>query len=97
MSLPDGHKAVRVRIEGRVQGVWFRAWTCQRAKALELDGWVRNRQDGTVEALIVGPESAVDQLVAACRKGPPAADVARVDVERALGIVVKGFHQKPSV
>lgn len=77
-------KAVRVKIKGRVQGVWFRAWTEGEARKLALEGWVRNRRDGTVEALFHGPSDAVDRMVTACRTGPPAArveDVAVLDTE----------------
>lgn len=69
-------KAVGVLVSGRVQGVWFRDWTVQEARARGLDGWVRNRADGTVEALFAGPCDAVDAMVEACRAGPP---LARVD------------------
>ena len=63
--------AVRVLIEGQVQGVWFRAWTIQQASARGLDGWVRNRDDGTVEALFSGAADAVEAMVKACWEGPP--------------------------
>ena len=53
--MPAGQTALRVVIEGRVQGVWFRAWTVEAASGRGLDGWVRNRRDGTVEALFAGP------------------------------------------
>ena len=71
-------KTVRVVVSGRVQGVWFRAWTTEKAQALGLDGWVRNRRDGSVEAVFSGEEAAVDEMVAACGKGPPLARVADV-------------------
>ncbi len=74
-------KAVRVRISGRVQGVWFRAWTEQQATALGLDGWVRNRRDGDVEALFAGPDEAVEAMVAKCWNGPPHASVGAVSAE----------------
>ncbi len=90
-------KAVRIRVTGKVQGVWFRAWTVDKATALGLDGWVRNRQDGTVEAVAVGAPNIVDQFVNACRKGPPAARVEMVEVYTTPGIVAKGFTQKPTV
>lgn len=67
--------AVRVIVEGRVQGVWFRGWTVQEAMVRGLDGWVRNLGDGTVEALFSGDEMAVRGMVDACRQGPPAARV----------------------
>jgi acylphosphatase len=97
MSLPDGHIAVKLRIHGRVQGVWYRGWMVDEATALGLQGWVRNRADGTVEALAIGPETDVEALVAACQEGPPAARVERVEREPARGIAGSGFRQKPTV
>lgn len=69
---------VRVRIEGRVQGVWFRAWTVEEARARCLRGWVRNRRDGSVEALFAGPEAEVEDMIRACHRGSPGASVAAV-------------------
>lgn len=85
--------AVRVRIEGRVQGVWFRSWTAQEATARGLGGWVRNRADGTVEALFAGPAPSVDGMVEACRQGPPSAVVTEVAVKPAAEIPQAGFRQ----
>lgn len=96
-GLNEGCKAVRLRISGRVQGVWFRAWTVQEAAARGLDGFVRNRLDGSVEALLVGEAAVVDEMIGLCRQGPPAAEVAAVDIEPAQGITPKGFTQKPTV
>ncbi|HLU91475.1 MAG TPA: acylphosphatase [Pedomonas sp.] len=95
--LPAGHKAVRARISGRVQGVWFRKWTVQNATELQLDGWVRNREDGTVEALFVGPDATVDEMLRRCWSGPDRAEVTNVEVEPSPGITAKGFTQKPTV
>lgn len=67
-----------VRIQGRVQGVGYRAWVEYRAQAAGLEGWVRNRSDGSVEALFAGTARAVAQLVALCRQGPPSAFVSAV-------------------
>ena len=97
MALPEGHKAVRVSISGCVQGVWFRGWTVDQARSRSLNGWVRNRADGTVEAIFVGPVDLVDEMVAACYEGPPTADVVEVTVTPAMGLVVSGFHQKPTI
>jgi acylphosphatase len=66
----------QVTISGRVQGVGYRAWVENRARAHGLEGWVRNRRDGSVEALLVGPPEVVADLVARCRRGP---STARVD------------------
>ena len=66
-------KATRVVIEGRVQGVWFRGWAAQEAARLNIRGWIRNRLDGSVEAVFAGADADVDAIVLACRRGPPAA------------------------
>jgi acylphosphatase len=85
-------RAVRVRIAGRVQGVNFRAWTRDQADRLDLDGWVRNENDGSVAALIAGPSESVDAIIARLHQGPPAAAVASVTVEDAdPGEVATGF------
>ena len=75
----------RVRIYGRVQGVFFRNWAMERARALGVRGWVRNRRDGSVELVAFGDDEAVESLTAACRRGPPAAEVERIEVEIAEG------------
>jgi acylphosphatase len=67
-----------VTIRGRVQGVGFRAWVEYQATASQLEGWVRNRRDGSVEALFSGPPKAVAEMVALCRRGPPSARVEAV-------------------
>ena len=69
-----------VVIHGRVQGVGFRAFVEDTAEHLALDGWVRNRRDGTVEAVFAGPEQAVTAAVDACRAGPRGARVTTIDV-----------------
>jgi len=66
----------QVTIRGRVQGVGYRAWVEHRAVAHDLEGWVRNRRDGSVEALFAGPGDVVSDIVSACRRGP---SLARVD------------------
>jgi acylphosphatase len=68
---------VHVTIRGRVQGVGYRAWVEDQATLNGLEGWVRNRRDGSVEAVFAGPAQDVAEMVALCRKGPPAS---RVDV-----------------
>ncbi|MBX6320628.1 MAG: acylphosphatase [Rhodospirillaceae bacterium] len=84
--------AVRVRIRGRVQGVAFRAWTMEEATARGLRGWVRNRRDGSVEAVFAGEAALVDDMVEACRHGPPAARVVSVDREPAEDPGGAGFR-----
>jgi acylphosphatase len=73
---------VRLVIEGRVQGVWFRDSTRSEARALGVAGWVRNRRDGSVEAIAEGPEDHVKKLVSWCNQGPPRAKVLRVNETR---------------
>lgn len=75
--------ARRLTISGRVQGVGFRYALADEARARKLGGWVRNRRDGTVEAVIAGPEIDVEALVAWARHGPPAARVSGILVEPA--------------
>ncbi|WP_342234875.1 acylphosphatase [Inquilinus sp. OTU3971] len=86
-------KALSLRITGRVQGVGYRAWLAGQAMAAGLDGWVRNRRDGSVEALLSGPAEAVDQVAAACRRGPPVALVDRVQMIEAEPPDHPGFTQ----
>ena len=69
------HITLRVCIMGRVQGVWYRAWTVEQATARKLCGWVRNLRDGSVEAVFSGPESQVEEMIATCYQGPPSARV----------------------
>jgi len=73
----------RVVVRGRVQGVGYRAWTEDTAILNGLDGWVRNRRDGSVEALFAGSAEAVDGMIDACRRGPQSARVDAVDVHDA--------------
>ena len=68
-----------VTVRGRVQGVGYRAWVEHRARAHDLEGWVRNRRDGSVEALFAGPAEVVAAMVASCRRGPSSARVDAVD------------------
>jgi acylphosphatase len=80
----------QVRITGRVQGVGYRAWVEHRARAaLDLEGWVRNRRDGSVEALFAGPEAVVADMVAVCRRGPSSARVDAVQEEPASSDALK--------
>ncbi len=82
-----------VRIEGRVQGVWYRGWTVRHAGRLGLDGWVRNRADGSVEAVFAGRPNDVDTMIKRCWRGPPSAEVSAVHVTAYDGKVEPGFQQ----
>jgi acylphosphatase len=72
----------QVTIRGRVQGVGYRAWVELEARVRNLEGWVRNRRDGSVEALFAGPADVVADMVAQCGHGPPSAKVAAVEETR---------------
>jgi acylphosphatase len=73
-------RRVRVLVSGRVQGVFFRATCAERAAVLGLSGWIRNVEDGDVEAVFEGTDAAVEQILHWCREGPPLARVDRIDV-----------------
>jgi acylphosphatase len=79
-------------VHGRVQGVFFRDGVYERARALGVVGWVRNRADGTVEAVFEGPRPAVERVVDWCRVGPPQAEVDDVDVTWADAEGLAGFR-----
>ena len=72
-------RAVELRVTGRVQGVSYRWYAVREARRLGLTGWVRNEPDGSVVAHLEGPDSAVEEMVTWCRKGPPSAAVDRVE------------------
>ena len=88
---------VRLRIEGGVQGVGYRWWALEAARSLGLDGWVRNRQDGSVEILAIGEPQAIEDLTAACAMGPRAARVSAVVQIEAEDDGSIGFEQKATV
>jgi acylphosphatase len=71
---------VHVKISGKVQGVWFRSSTKQKAEQLGLTGWVKNTYDGCVEAIFEGDENLVKEIIEWCHQGPPLADVEKVKV-----------------
>ena len=88
-----------LRVSGRVQGVGYRDSLRTQARSLGVSGWVRNRRDGTVEAVVQGNAEAVDQLIAWARRGPPAARVQGVDVAEAAGELARrydGFDWLPT-
>ncbi|HMM50696.1 MAG TPA: acylphosphatase [Burkholderiaceae bacterium] len=83
----------RLTIRGRVQGVGFRAALAREARRLGLAGWVRNRRDGSVEAVVAGEAALVEELIRWAGRGPSAARVDRVDVEPASG-EYRGFEAR---
>ena len=95
MSEP-GDLAIRVRILGRVQGVYYRGWTVEAARDRGLRGWVRNRTDGAVEALFIGSAAAVREMIEACRSGPELAAVVRIEQHPADDDASTEFRQLPT-
>ncbi|HZF77538.1 MAG TPA: acylphosphatase [Acetobacteraceae bacterium] len=89
-------RAHHLVIEGRVQGVGFRDWMEREASRRGLAGWVRNRRDGSVEALVFGPEPAVMELLTACRRGPMLARVDRISESFAEPPDGPGFLRLPT-
>ncbi len=87
----------RLAITGRVQGVGYRDWAMATAQRLGLSGWVRNRADGSVEALVSGPTKAVELFVSHATKGPEGAKVSAVDLHNSEPPKEKGFIRRPSI
>ena len=83
-------------VSGRVQGVGFRAFVEREAIARGLSGWVRNRRDGSVEAVFAGDAAAVAAMIEACRRGPRSAEVGGLDVSEHPGMVSPGFAALPT-
>jgi acylphosphatase len=86
--------ARHLMIHGRVQGVWYRAWTVETARELGLVGWVRNRMDGSVEALVQGEAALVERFVTLAHEGPPAAQVMRIEATEATVESLGGFEKR---
>lgn len=86
----------RLVITGRVQGVWFRGSMAQEAQRLGVTGWVRNRADGSVEAMVAGTDEQVAAIMNWARRGPPNASVEQVAVELGTG-TFSGFEQRASL
>jgi acylphosphatase len=89
--------AARLIIDGEVQGVGFRVWVVREAWKLSLDGWARNRSDGTVEILAIGEEASLDKLQESCGHGPPGARVTDVKREPAQDDGSRGFAEWPTI
>ncbi len=90
-------RAALLRITGRVQAVGYRAWAIAEAQRLGLRGWVRNRLDGSVEALVIGADDDVAAMIEACREGPFAARVTNVAVSETDDDGSRGFTPRPTV
>lgn len=91
------HKITKhLSIFGHVQGVYYRAWCIEKAQNLNLTGWVRNRSDGSVEALATGHEADIEEFIAACHTGPNAAKVKAVKTQDGVDENLKTFEQRPS-
>ncbi|GFP90779.1 acylphosphatase [Phtheirospermum japonicum] len=88
---------VRAVIKGRVQGVFYRNWTIDNAKELGLKGWVRNRRDGSVEALFSGSPDKVQEMEQRCRRGPPDAMVTGLQTFPCTDDPGATFERKPTV
>jgi acylphosphatase len=89
-------RSVRLRITGRVQGVGYRAWMMRQASAAGLRGWVRNRADGSVEALVIGDDDGVAAMIEVCREGPFGARVVDVAISEAADDGSSGFTAAPT-
>jgi acylphosphatase len=87
-----GNTILRIMIGGRVQGVGYRAWVEHEAMLRGLEGWVRNRRDGSVEAVFAGPEDVVTDMVSSCQRGPVSARVDRLAQEAAGSDVLRLRH-----
>jgi len=85
--------AVHARIEGKVQRVWYRNWTVENATKRGLTGWVRNRTDGSVEAVFAGPKDQVDDMVKVCWQGSPKSQVTNVITEACDVPTEPGFRE----
>ncbi len=89
-------RAVRVVISGRVQGVGFRAFIAREVARRQVVGWVRNRRNSTVEAVFIGEQDEVQDLVALCHDGPGPADVSEVSVTEYVGPALTRFTELPT-
>jgi acylphosphatase len=95
-------KTVHVMISGHVQHVWYRGWAIKQARFFGLDGWVRNRLGGKVEAVFHGPNEKIEQMLLACQDGPEAAKVdevsiARIEAGDPLKLAGQGFQRWATV
>ncbi len=89
--------AKRIVITGRVHGVGYRDWMTSMAQSMGVSGWVRNRADGSIEALVQGPTAVVEELLRACRRGPRAAHVESIAEELTEEEAPPGFQRRPTL
>jgi len=89
-------KTVTVRITGLVQGVGYRAWAEKIARERGVSGWIRNRRDGSVEALVSGPDDKVEEVLGYFWNGPTASRVDRVEAQPAIALMQLGFRTLPT-
>lgn len=87
----------RLRIKGRVQGVGFRDWAMDAARARGLAGWIRNRSDGSVEMLVAGSDKAIQEMLGQLTIGPPLAQVTNIDIHKETEPPPLGFARKPTL
>jgi acylphosphatase len=97
MTEEDNLTTLRLRIEGSVQAVGYRNFAIAEARKLGIDGWVRNRADGTVEALASGSTKSVETFVGLCMRGPEGSRIKNVELHKAEPPDEKGFHRRPSM
>jgi acylphosphatase len=89
--------SLRMVIEGFVQAVGYRHFAIEEARKLGVNGWIRNRSNGTVEALVSGTTQAVEAFVGACMRGPPGSTIKNIDLHKAEPPTERGFHLRPSI
>jgi acylphosphatase len=97
IGVSDDITSLKVQVHGFVQGVGFRDFLMMSAQAQKLDGWVRNRSDGSVEALVSGSTKAVEIFVSHATQGPPGAKVTAVDLHNSDPPPERGFKRRPSL
>jgi acylphosphatase len=89
-------RTLHILIKGRVQGVGFRAWLQHQGQLRGLIGWVRNRRDGSVEAVVAGPAQPVEAMLGVCRSGPATAQVTSVEILSESAEAPAGFEVRPT-
>ena len=95
--MSDDLTTFRLRIKGEVTGVGFREWAIVEASARKLNGWVRNRSDGTLELLVSGPDAMVREMLSRCTQGPEDAQVTKIDILREDELPEPGFKRAPTL